>query len=501
MANHKQRRPPPAAASTTPAKPSAKAFIDSFQNLEARLGYGAGNQLAAGSYGFDFISRNRTLLEAAYQSNWMAGVAVDIVAEDMTREGIEIQSSLKPDQVEKIQQAFDDLGVWDQICDNIKWARLYGGSLGVILIDGQDMKTPLRVDTIKKDQFKGLMVLDRWLVQPTMNMIVKDYGPGFGLPMFYDVVADSLALPRQRIHHSRCIRIDGADLPYWRKVSENLWGISVLEKLWDRIMAFDSASMGAAQLVFKAHLRTYKVKGLRDILATGGKAQDGLLKQIEFIRRYQSNEGMTLLDGEDEFDATSYTFSGLADMILQFGQQLAGALQIPLVRLFGQAPAGLNSTGESDLRTYQDNIARQQERKLRGGLAKLLDIVSRSTLGKPLPDGTTFQFRPLYQLSAEQKATVAKTIVDAVVAIDAAGIWDRATSLQELRAASHQTGFGTNVTDEMIEEAKLDPPPVPEGMEGIDPNAPTPTGPNARSRQEAGKPQGPTRKPGQAEAG
>lgn len=474
------------------AKPTADAIVrDSFQNLEARLGFGTANQSTAGGFGFDFISRNKTLLEAAYQSNWMAGVAVDIVAEDMTREGVEIQTSLDPDEVEQIQQAMQDQGCWDQLCDNVKWSRLYGGSIAVLLIDGQNLSTPLRVDTIKKDQFKGLQIYDRHMVQPTLNDIVSQLGEGFGQPRFYDVLAGiGVPFAGKRIHHSRVIRIEGADLPFQRKQTENGWGTSVLEKLWDRIIAFDSATQGAAQLVYKAHLRTLSVEKLRDIIAAGGPAFDGLIKQIENIRRFQSNEGLTVIDSKDTFEAHQYTFSGLADMILQFGQQLAGALQVPLVRLFGQSPAGLNATGDADLKTYQDNIARQQNRKLRSGIGKLLDIVSRSTLGKPLPDGTTFLFRALYQLSAVEKADVAQKTTDTVLAAFDAGVTDRATTLKELRQSAHQTGVWSNITDEQIEEAENEPPPVPESTETA-PNDPATTkpgqqGPNARSRQEEG---------------
>lgn len=49
--------------------------------------------------------------------------------------------------------------------------------------------------------------------------------------------------------------------------------------------------MGAAQLVFKAHLRTMKVKDLRKIIAMGGPALEALLMNVDFIRRFQSTKG------------------------------------------------------------------------------------------------------------------------------------------------------------------------------------------------------------------
>lgn len=451
---------------------------DSFANFEARVGIQTNNQSAGAGYGFDFISRNRIQMEAMYRSSWIVGQAVDVVAEDMTRAGVSCTSDLSPDDQQKIDTALERMCIDSRLCDTIKWARLYGGALAVMLIDGQKMDTPLNLDSIGEGQFKGLMVLDRWLVQPTVNQLVTEFGPNMGMPKFYDVVADSMALKRQRIHHSRVIRIDGVDLPYWQKISENLWGQSVIERLFDRLVAFDSTTQGAAQLVYKAHLRTYKVKGLRDIIATGGPALEGLVKQMEFVRRYQTNEGITLMDTEDEFEAHQYTFAGLDDLLLQFGQQLSGALQIPLVRLFGQAPAGLNSTGEGDMKQYHENISKEQERRLRTPMTTLMDVTSRSELGKPMPDGWSLSFNTLQRMSETEKATVAASTTTAITGAYEAAIIDLPTALKELKQSSDVTGIFTNITDEMITDAENAPPPVSEGDLNADPA-------NAGSKEEA----------------
>ncbi|MFP0547901.1 DUF1073 domain-containing protein [Acinetobacter baumannii] len=438
--------------------------IDSFQNFAARVGLGAGSQNDQSTYGFDFLSRDRLKLEAMYRSSWIVGQVVDVVAEDMTREGISMRGMDDPDEVETIDQAFDEFEIWDKLCDTIKWGRLYGGAVAVMMIDGQNVSTPLNLNTIKKDQFKGLMVLDRWMVLPTLEDLVTEYGPDYGKPKYYNVITDSVGLSDQKIHYSRVIRIDGVDLPYWQRIAENLWGQSVIERLLDRLTIFDSTTMGIGQLVYKAHLRTYKVKGLRSIIAAGGKAFEALVKQIEHIRLWQSNEGMTLMDADDSFETHQYSFSGLDNILLQFGQQISGATQIPLVRLFGQSPAGLNSTGESDLSMYYDNINQQQERRLRSNLHKLLRIISLSKLGKDLPDSFKFDFASLWQIDDKTKAEVANTTVQAVVAAEENGLISRKAALKELRQSSEITGIFASISDEEIDQADDDPPP-PKGLD------------------------------------
>ena len=441
---------------------------DSFQNFAARVGLGAGNQNSASGYGFSPVSRNRVELEFAYRSSWLCGMAVDVVAQDMTREGVSFKSDIEPDKIEKLNKATTRLQLWKSITQTIQWARLYGGALAVLMIDGQRLETPLRMETIEPGQFKGLMVLDRWLVNPSFDDLVDEFGPDMGKPKFYTVIPDAQGLKNMKIHYSRVVRLEGLDLPYWQRLAENGWGLSVLERLWDRLIPYDSVTQGAAQLVYKAHLRTYKVEGLREIISLGGKALQALTTQIDMIRKFQSNEGLTLMDSKDEFEAHAYSFSGLSDMMLQFGQQISGALGIPLVRLFGQSPAGLNSSGESDIRNYYDNIKQQQEATLRPGLLKVFGALHRSELGEEPDDSFDFDFTPLWQLSDVEKATTATSITTAVVGAFEAGITDRATSLAELRQSSHITGVFSNISDEAIKEAEDEPPPDPNEA---DPNA------------------------------
>jgi uncharacterized protein len=97
-----------------------------------------------------------------YRGSWVIGVGVDAVAEDMTREGIDFLGTEKPEEIEQLQAAMLDVGFWHSVCSWIKWARLYGGCILVMLIDGQDPATPLDETTIRKGPFKGFYPFERW---------------------------------------------------------------------------------------------------------------------------------------------------------------------------------------------------------------------------------------------------------------------------------------------------------------------------------------------------
>ena len=443
---------------------------DGFDNFVSRLGLNNDNALSAGTYEFNLVTRNRIKLEAAYRGSWIVGAVVDSVAEDMTRAGIEVTTNESEEDIKDLQREISKRQVWQSLQSLIKWGRLYGGAIGVIQIRGQKLDTPLSPETITKGQFQGITVFDRWQVNPGTEAIQS--GPDMGLPVYYSIVnnptsldpAAQTATGQLKVHHSRCIRYVGIELPYFQAITEMMWGESVLERLWDRLISFDNATMSSASLIDRANLRTVGIEGLREIIAAGGAAQQGLLSMFEMMRSMQVNEGLTLLDKNDSFTSTAYSFSGLSDMMLQFGQQLSGASGIPLVRLFGQSPAGLSSTGESDIRMYYDNINAQQESKLRQPFETLLKVMWHSTFGKPSPEDLEFSFTPLWQMSAMDKATIAKSNTETIIGAFEAGLTERSTAMKELRGISGDTGLFSNISDEEIDKIENDPPPMPEEL-------------------------------------
>jgi phage-related protein (TIGR01555 family) len=458
-----------------------RATRDSFQNFMLGLGIGTQNPTTANFYGFNPKTRERTELEWAYRGSFVAGVAIDVIADDMTREGVDLVGDLRPEQIEKIDERATTLKIWPKLNQGIKWGRLYGGSVVVLLIDGQDYSKPLRIDTVGPDQFKGLLVLDRWNVSPTLNDLVTDIGPDLGMPKFYTVEYSAPALRGVKIHHSRCLRLIGDELPYQQAIIEQMWGASVLERPFDRMSGFDAATTGASQQVHKSYLRYFKVDKYRDILGgTGGpQALKGLMEMIAHMRMFASNEGITVIDSKDDMvTAQASTFTGIADVLLQLGQQLSGTFQIPLVRLFGQSPAGLSATGESDLKTYYDGIRKRQVQDMLVMVTVIYRLIAQSLKFK-VGDGFGITFRSLWQMTETEKAEIAQKDTSTVMEVHSAGLISDQVALRELQFSARRTGRWKAITDEIVEAASdevappgenvVEPPPSQEYSQQSDP--------------------------------
>lgn len=455
---------------TPPSPPAPKNLtLDAFQNALARLGWGTPNMLEATQYPLTRLTQNYTLMNSLYRSHWVVRRIIDVIPEDMCKNWYQVSSQLRPDLIERIQKLERRTNVKAKILDGLKWGRLYGGAGAIMMIDGHEgtLDQPLDLDTVFPGSFKGLLVVDRWSgIYPGPDLVTDIDDPEFGLPDAYQVT-NNTTKSVVNVHHSRLIRFIGRDLPFWEKQAEVYWGASEIEHVFDELKKRDNTSYNIANLVFHANLKVLQMGDLGQMLATGNeKAKQDLYNVIQAQNWLMNNFSMYLLDKEDSFDTKSYTFSGLSDIYENFMLDMAGAAEIPVTKLFGRSPAGLNATGESDMQNYYDAIETKQEAYLRPALDKLLPVLFMSELGA-IPDDMDYRFNPVRRPSDTEKSDLAGKRTESVVEVFNAGLISERIALKELRQMEDVTGMWSNITDEDIERASDIPNPPGESLAGM----------------------------------
>lgn len=452
MSKRKRRRTLDKAPEPQPIRSRA---LDAFSNVLARLGAGTPNLLEGTEYSLQRMSRDFNTLNALYRESWIVRRIIDVIPADMLKNWITITSGLDPDVEKRLSLTLRRTQLIDKLKRGMQWGRLYGGALGVMLVkhQGYDLSQPLQLDWIMPGDFAGLLIFDRWNgVNPSSELIEDISDPDYGYPKYY-TVTDPAGGGSVKIHHSRVIRFTGNTLPFWEEIAEMQWGASVVESIFDELRKRDNVSWNIAQLTFMANIRVLKMQDLGQLLAaTDNESQAELLRTLEAQNMLLNNMGMQVMDAADGLETHQYTFGGLADCYQQFIMDISGAAEIPVTRLFGRSPSGLNATGESDLQNYYDMIAEKQESYLRPILNKVLPPFIISTLGS-LPDDFDFEFDPVAEPSDKERADLAKCGTDNVVAAYNAGLISQRTALKELKQQSERTGVWTNITDEDIAKA------------------------------------------------
>ncbi|HBC94372.1 MAG TPA: hypothetical protein DCZ10_16100 [Pelotomaculum sp.] len=433
--------------------------MDAFQNVLARLGWGTPNMLEATEYPLTRLTKNYTLMNSLYRSHWIIRRIIDIIPEDMCKNWYQISSQLPPEYVDRIAKLERKTSIKSKILQGLKWGRLYGGAGAVIVVDGHEnnLEEPLDYDTIFPGSFKGLLVVDRWSgISPGTGLVTDINDPDFGLPDSYQIT-NNASHNIINVHHSRIIRFIGRDLPFWEKQSEVYWGASEIEHVYDELKKRDNTSLNIANLVFRANLNVLKMEGLGEVLTVGNdKLRQDLYNTIQAQNWLLNNFSMYLIGDKDDFQSKQYAFSGLKDVYECFMMDVAGAAEIPVTKLFGRSPAGLNATGESDMQNYYDAIEQRQESDLRPALDKLLPVIFMSELGA-IPDDFDYRFNPVRRPTDTEKSDLAGKRTESVIEAFNAGLIGRKTALKELRQMEDTTGMWSNITDEVIENADDEP--------------------------------------------
>lgn len=428
---------------------------DAFSNPMARLGAGTPNLLDSTYYPMQRLTRNYQLLNSLYREHWIMRRIIDVIPSDMLKNWITITTEVDPELLKRVDLELRRTQLIEKIKHGLKWGRLYGGAIGIMVIKGQgnNLSEPLDTERMVPGDFCGLLIFDRWNgVEPSMTLVDDITDPEYGMPAYY-TVTDTVSGKSVSVHYSRVVRFVGDELPFWEGQSEQLWGASVIESVFEELKKRDNVSWNIAQLTFMASLRVLKMNDLGQMLAASDEAsQKELYNTIQAQNWLMSNMGLQVIDAADGIESHQYTFGGLSEVYQQFMMDISGAAQIPATKLFGRSPSGMNATGESDLQNYYEMIGQEQESKLRPILNKILPVLCMSVFGA-VPDDLDFDFDPVSEPSDKERSDLAKSGTENVVAALNAGLVSKRTALKELKQQSERTGVWTNITDQDIMNA------------------------------------------------
>lgn len=431
---------------TSNSSNTAVATQDAFSNPLFRLGFGSQSPLEATEYPLTRMTDNYALLNSLYRDNWVVQNVVGLVVDDMLREWYALQG-VSPKAAKLLENEERRTNLRARLNEGLRWSRLYGGAAGLIMLKGQeDLSSPLDLEMVFPGSFQGLYILDRWQgVTPGIELVFEGGEPN---PMYYSIT-DASGKTVAKVHHSRIVRFTGRDLPYLERVAELYWGESEVEALYKDVVAHDNVSANMAALTFQANINTMEVEGLDQLLSMSTPAvQKRFWDVMQAQSVLRSNFGMQLVEQGRKISNTQYSFSGLQDVYESMCLNLCGASHYPMTKLFGRSPAGMNATGESDLKNYYDYVDSLRESKLRPALEKLLPILCMSAWGEAPEVKITFP--PLWTPTAQEVATIAKVKAEAIVSGYQAGLLQVDTAQKELKKLAEETGLFGSISDEEI---------------------------------------------------
>ena len=384
---------------------------DGYVNMLTRYGTSQDSSTAYEFQGAGLIP-DMSLTEQ-YESNGLFSKIIDTPSEEMVKHGFTL--GLKSPDIETyIADELQRLDWEEKASAAIKWARLYGGALGVMLInDGRGIDEPL--DWKRVSGIDELRVYERAVVSPDYSSLYG-YDPRdpersttskFGMPEYYQV---NSIYGQFWVHESRCLIFRNGVLPestmqpYYR-----FWGLPEYLKIRRELREAVTAHSTGVKMLERSVQAIYKMVNLASVLATD-EGMDTVIRRLQAIDMARGILNTVAIDSDGEdYDFRTIPMAGVKDVIDTTCNMLSAVTNIPQTILFGRAPAGMNSTGQSDLENYYNYIERLQKLMLKGNLQTLIDVIAHVGVKDGKLEETPeikLTFNPLWSASDTEQVAI-----------------------------------------------------------------------------------------------
>lgn len=373
-------------------------LFDRLMNVVSGMGTTADKRTSSA---YVFVPMTGEQAEAAYRTSWLVRKIIDVPPFDMTREWRDWQAD--GSDIQAIEAEEKRLQLAAKCQRALVLSRLYGGAALILGTADADQTKPFNPNAIAKGGLLYVHVMSRQqLSEGSPRTDPAD--PWFGQPELFTINGANGS--QVALHPSRVVAFIGQRAPEgaYLQATSWFWGDPIMQSIGEAVRNADLAQAGFASLVDEAKIDILKLPKLSEIVATT-EGEKQLTNRLAGMSAAKSMFRVLLLDSEDEWEQRQVTWAGIPDVMLAFLDVVAGAADIPMTRLLGQSPRGLQSTGDGEERDYHSMVKARQSELLAPALDRIDELLIRSALGSR-PSDVYYEFAPLSTLDEKDAATV-----------------------------------------------------------------------------------------------
>jgi len=367
--------------------------VDGFVNL--LTGLGGTRDRSVRSYVQGVVPLTPTELEALYHGSDLPGKIVDALPTDAMRQGI---LTGDPD----LDRAIERWKALDLFLDAWIWGRLYGQ--GALVLGFSDLRgkvdQPLDWSTIREGDLQFIMPVEAQDLAPA-DYIEDRTDPRYGEARTYRIGSSTDA----RVHSSRLLLFGGARTSPRVKARNSGRDLSVLQRPYEVLRDVDSAWRAVMLLMQDLSQAVFKIKDLASMVANGqGQIAMDRMALVDIAR---SVARAVVIDAESEsFEHVgAANLTGVDPLLVRVFTRLAAAADMPVTILMGMSPAGMNATGEADIRIWYAKVGAARRDAL-PNLRKLIWLIART---EGLHEAHTLQWPSLWDATEQEQAALELT--------------------------------------------------------------------------------------------
>lgn len=339
-------------------------------------------------------------VEEFYHSNGLAKKIVDVIPEEMVSPGFQLNGV---SDNTKFQSEWDGLKLEPQITDALCWARLYGGSYILAMVNDGRMLT----SAAKRGK-------------PLESIVVYDYdsvsvaeeeknprSPRFGKPKMYTVKPLNGGSDFN-VHYTRMHYIDGERVTNKvRKLNKGAGGTVLNKSMIEAILDYDYSEYLATQLLKRKQQGVWKARGLALICddKEGEYAARLRMAQVDT----NSGVGNTIgIDADDEeYTVINSDISGIPEFLSAKMDRIVALSGIHEIVLKNKNTGGVSASQNTALQTFYKLVERKRNDDYKPLLEFLLQFIVTE-------EDFSVEFEPLSLPTDSEKADIFKKNAEAV---------------------------------------------------------------------------------------
>lgn len=364
------------------------------QIFNGGAGYASTTAMIASTFG------NMSQVEEFYHSNGLAKKIVDVIPEEMVSPGFQLNGV---SDNTKFQSEWDGLKLEPQITDALCWARLYGGSYVLAMVNDGRMLT----SAAKRGK-------------PLESIVVYDYdsvsvaeeeknprSPRFGKPKMYTVKPLNGGSDFN-VHYTRMHYIDGERVTNKvRKLNKGAGGTVLNKSMIEAILDYDYSEYLATQLLKRKQQGVWKAKGLALICddKEGEYAARLRMAQVDANSGVGNTIGIDATD--EEYTVINSDITGIPEFLSAKMDRIVALSGIHEIVLKNKNTGGVSASQNTALQTFYKLVERKRNDDYKPLLEFLLQFIVTE-------EDFSVEFEPLSLPTDSEKADIFKKNAEAV---------------------------------------------------------------------------------------
>lgn len=303
-----------------------------------------------------------------------------------------------PEQLQEIEAELERIDMVAIARQAVIHDQAFGGAHVYFKLKGdKDTRTlPMLMKpySVPKDAFEGLRVVEPYWVTPNYYNSIDPTAADFYKPSSWWMLGIE-------VHATRMQTLISRPVPDMLKPTYSFRGVSMSQLAMPYVDNWLRTRQSVSDTVKQFSISGVKTD-LQQSLLPG--ASSDLLNRAQLLNAYRDNRNIMFLDmATEEFFQVNTPLSGLDALQAQAQEQMSAVSHIPLVKLLGVTPTGLNASSEGEIRVFYDYVRGYQKNVLMSLMLNAIRVIQLSLFGEIDPH-VIWEWAPLLELTALEQA-------------------------------------------------------------------------------------------------